>query len=120
MRMAANAIFSFSHIPLRVASILGTITLCLGLFYAAYILLAWCFGGTIERGWTGMMMAVLILGGVQLLCLGIIAEYLGRVPRPVLPFDYAVTQSAALAGGSLIHETDVPTLGRSSDAPAHS
>lgn len=83
MRMAVNAILSFSHVPLRVASILGLVTLCMGLVYAVYILAAWCAGWTIERGWTGMMMAVLILGGVQLLCLGIIAEYLGRVYEEV-------------------------------------
>lgn len=78
-RMAFNAIVSFSHIPLRMASILGMATLLLALVYAAYILFAWAAGKPIERGWTGMMMTVLFLGGVQLLCLGIIAEYLGRV-----------------------------------------
>lgn len=79
MRMAFNAIVSFSHLPLRVASVMGLATLLLGLAYALYILAAWVAGKRIEPGWTGMMMAVLLLGGVQLLCLGIIAEYLGRV-----------------------------------------
>jgi dolichol-phosphate mannosyltransferase len=78
-RMALHAVVSFSHVPLRMASILGLATLLMALAYAVYILFAWAAGKPIERGWTGMMMAVLFLGGVQLLCLGIIAEYLGRV-----------------------------------------
>jgi polyisoprenyl-phosphate glycosyltransferase len=81
--MAFHAILSFSLIPLRIASLLGMLTLLLGLVYAVFILYAWCTGGRLERGWTGMMMTVLVLGGVQLLCLGIIAEYLGRVYEEV-------------------------------------
>ncbi len=83
LRMALNAVIAFSFIPLRIASLLGLVALLLGLTYAVYILGAWCVGARIERGWTGMMMAVLMLGGVQLLCLGIIAEYLGRVYEEV-------------------------------------
>jgi glycosyltransferase involved in cell wall biosynthesis len=79
LRMALDAVLSFSMIPLRLASILGLLTLLLGLAYAVFILVSWIVGRPIEPGWTGMMMTILILGGVQLLCLGIIAEYLGRV-----------------------------------------
>ncbi len=83
LRMALNAILSFSHVPLRIASLLGLVTLLLGLAYAVFILHAWWTGKGIERGWTGIMMTVLVLGGVQLICLGIIAEYLGRVYEEV-------------------------------------
>ncbi|MBN1490698.1 MAG: glycosyltransferase, partial [Phycisphaerae bacterium] len=83
LRMVLNAVLSFSHVPLRLASLLGLCTLTLGLAYAVYILVARFAGVPIERGWTGMMMTVLILGGVQLLCLGIMAEYLGRVYEEV-------------------------------------
>lgn len=78
-RMALNAVLSFSSLPLRVASVLGLLTLCLGMIYGVYILFALAFGRHIEPGWTGLMMTILILGGVQLLCLGIIAEYIGRI-----------------------------------------
>ena len=78
-RMAINAILSFSIIPLRLASMLGILTLLAGFFYGLYILYARCAGWPIERGWTALIMTILILGGVQLICLGIIAEYLGRV-----------------------------------------
>ncbi len=78
-RMALNAILAFSSIPLRIASVLGLITLLAGLVYAVYILYAKLAGWPIEPGWTALIMTVLILGGVQLLCLGIIAEYIGRI-----------------------------------------
>jgi len=78
-RMALHAVLSFSRIPLRAASLLGFCTLLLGFVYAAYILYAFLAGWPIERGWTALMMTILILGGVQLICLGIIAEYIGCI-----------------------------------------
>jgi len=77
-QLALNGVLAFSFVPLRAAAVLGLITLVLGILYAAYILFAY-LGGKSMPGWTGTMMAILILGGVQLLCLGLIAEYIGRV-----------------------------------------
>jgi len=99
-RMALHAILSFSRIPLRVASVMGLMTLLLGLLYAAYILYSKLRpGGTVE-GWTATMMVILILGGVQLLSLGVIAEYIGQIydevkRRPV----YVVTQALGFGKG---------------------
>jgi dolichol-phosphate mannosyltransferase len=78
-RMALHAVLSFSIIPLRAASLLGFCTLLLGFVYAAYIFYAFLAGWPLERGWTTLIMTILILGGVQLICLGIIAEYIGRI-----------------------------------------
>ncbi len=78
-RMAMYAVLAFSSIPLRLAAVLGMATLGAGLLYALYILFAWVTGQHLEKGWPALIMTVLILGGVQLLCLGIIAEYIGRI-----------------------------------------
>lgn len=78
-RMAMNAVLSFSIIPLRMAAVLGLMTLGAGLLYGVYILVAIVAGKHVEPGWTALIMTVLVLGGVQLLCLGIIAEYIGRI-----------------------------------------
>ncbi len=78
-RMALDAVLSFSSIPLRMASVLGMITLLAGLAYAGYILFARLAGWPIEPGWTALILTILVLGGVQLLSLGIIAEYIGRI-----------------------------------------
>ncbi len=78
LRMALNGVLAFSFVPLRLAAVLGLVTLSLGLVYAIYILVRYVSGYNVP-GWTGTMMAILFLGGVQLLCLGVIAEYVGRV-----------------------------------------
>lgn len=77
-RMAFNAVLAFSNLPLRIVSILGMATLVLALLYGTYTLYAWARGNNVP-GWTGSMIVVLVLGGVQLLCLGVIAEYIGRI-----------------------------------------
>jgi dolichol-phosphate mannosyltransferase len=78
LRLVLYAVLSFSSIPLRMAAVLGLLTLCAGLVYAVFILSSFFAGKNVE-GWTGLMMTVLILCGVQLLCIGVIAEYIGRV-----------------------------------------
>lgn len=104
-RMAMNAILSFSSIPLRLASVLGMITLGGGLCYAAYILFAKIAGWPIEPGWTALILTVLVLGGVQLLCLGIIAEYIGRIFEEVKHRPLYVVRE--LIGGSRKPQPDV-------------
>jgi polyisoprenyl-phosphate glycosyltransferase len=80
-QMALNAILSFSNVPLRMASLAGLLTILAGCGYAVFILYRYLFGDSqlIQPGWTALILTVLILGGVQLLCLGIIAEYIGRI-----------------------------------------
>jgi glycosyltransferase involved in cell wall biosynthesis len=78
-RMAFNAVLAFSNVPLRIASLLGVVILVLAMLYGVYILYCWSFGRPLEPGWTALIMTVLILGGVQLVSLGLIAEYIGRI-----------------------------------------
>lgn len=79
VRMAVNAVLAFSSMPLRVAAVMGICTLVLGFLYAVYVLYAYVAGIPMEKGWASLLIAILLLGGVQLLCLGIIAEYIGRI-----------------------------------------
>lgn len=80
-QMALNAVLSFSNLPLRMASLAGMITILAGCCYAVFILYTYLFGDAsrLERGWTALIMSILIIGGVQLVSLGIIAEYIGRI-----------------------------------------
>lgn len=78
LRFASDGIISFSVRPLRVAMFAGT--LCAGLACAG-IIWALCvrlLGHTWVQGWTATIIAVLFLGGVQLICTGILGEYIGR------------------------------------------
>jgi dolichol-phosphate mannosyltransferase len=78
-RMALYAVLAFSNIPLRIASFLGLVTIGIALIYAVFIMISYVSGRPIEPGWTGIMMTILFMGGVQLLCLGVMAEYIGRI-----------------------------------------
>lgn len=76
--LAADAITGFSVKPLRLASWLGLITAALGILVLLYTLISWAFFSTVS-GWTSVMTAVLLLGSAQLMVLGVIGEYLGRM-----------------------------------------
>lgn len=78
LRFAADAITGFSVAPLRVASTLGVTVGLLGLSGLVYALASWLCGDTVS-GWTSVIAAILLLGGLQLLVLGVIGEYLGRL-----------------------------------------
>jgi glycosyltransferase involved in cell wall biosynthesis len=74
-----DAIVSFSSLPLRVASLLGFLFSFFGLLYLTYVVAARLFTDNTVAGWTSVVATVLVLGGVQLLCIGIIGQYLGRM-----------------------------------------
>ena len=76
---ALEGITSFSTAPLRIATYLGLLTAALALAFALKVVLkAWLVGDPVA-GWPTMMAVILFLGGVQLIALGLIGEYLGRI-----------------------------------------
>ena len=77
-KLAFDAIFSFSYLPLRISTLLGLTISLAGLLYALFLVVQ-RITGHFEGGWTTVVVSVLVLGGVQLVMLGIIGEYLGRV-----------------------------------------
>jgi glycosyltransferase involved in cell wall biosynthesis len=79
VRFAADAIVSFSFAPLRLATGLGLVVSAFSFAYAVYAVLARLFGWDVVHGWASLMVAVVFLGGVQLVSLGIIGEYVGRI-----------------------------------------
>jgi dolichol-phosphate mannosyltransferase len=78
MRFAIDAISGFSIMPLRLASYLGFICSLFGLFLLGYTVHSYLTGIAIQ-GWTTLMGVVLVLGSAQLIVLGVIGEYLGRL-----------------------------------------
>jgi glycosyltransferase involved in cell wall biosynthesis len=82
-RLAFNAVTSFSTVPLRLATYLGILSSGIGLFYAFYFLYKKIFYGIPVLGYASIIVAVVFVGGIQLLILGIIGEYLGRVYQEV-------------------------------------
>lgn len=79
LRLASDGITSFTSTPLRVASGLGAGSIALGLAYLAYAIVSRIVVGDVPPGWTSLLAVILLLGGLQLLVLGVIGVYLGRV-----------------------------------------
>jgi polyisoprenyl-phosphate glycosyltransferase len=78
LRLAVDAVTGFSVVPLRIASYAGMIVGLLSVLMLSYSVGSWLFGAAVN-GWTSLASIVLILGSVQLLVLGTIGEYLGRL-----------------------------------------
>jgi dolichol-phosphate mannosyltransferase len=78
IKFAFDGITSFSTAPLKLATWCGYGASMLAFLYLASVFVQWMFGVTIQ-GWATIMVALLFLGGVQLICLGILGEYLGRI-----------------------------------------
>ena len=78
-RLAIDGIVSFSSLPLRVSSVLGVLFALVALAYGGWLVVRTIVHGVDVPGYASLMVVVLFLGGVQLLSLGVIGEYLGRM-----------------------------------------
>jgi polyisoprenyl-phosphate glycosyltransferase len=76
---ALEGVTSFSTAPLRLATYVGVATAVVAFVYAVWIIVKAVFLGDPVAGWPTMMSVILFLGGVQLVALGMIGEYLGRL-----------------------------------------
>lgn len=76
---AIDGITSFSSIPLKVSSYLGLFIALMAFIYALFLVVRTAIYGIDLPGYASLMVVVLFLGGIQLITLGVIGEYLGRV-----------------------------------------
>ena len=78
-KYAIDGIFSFSVIPLKVWSLIGLTTSILSLIYAVYIIIRTSFYGIDVPGYASLIVTILFLGGIQLIGIGVLGDYLGRI-----------------------------------------
>jgi polyisoprenyl-phosphate glycosyltransferase len=78
VRFAADAITAFSVVPLMASMTIGWVMAAVGFAFFVYSIVGWLMGVNLP-GWTSLMAAVGLLGGMQFLMLGIIGAYLGRL-----------------------------------------
>ncbi len=79
MRLALDGLTSFSSTPLRVATWIGTSASVVGLLGIVYAVVARLFTRSWVPGWAALFVGIMFMGGVQLLCLGVIGEYVGLI-----------------------------------------
>ena len=79
INLALNGIMSYTIAPLRIVSVIGLFVSLIAFIYLLYILITtWLYGDPVA-GYPTIMVTILFLGGIQLLGIGIVGEYLGRV-----------------------------------------
>ncbi len=76
---AIEGITSFSTVPLRLATYVGLLTACAAFVFGVFVFVKAVFYGDVVRGYPTLLLVILFLGGVQLMALGMIGEYLGRL-----------------------------------------
>jgi len=80
VRLALDGVVAFSLRPLRLATLLGLATSCIALVAAVWLIVARATGAIpVVEGWTSLMVLVLLLSGVQLVTIGALGEYIGRI-----------------------------------------
>jgi len=78
-QFAFDGITGFSNFPLKFASLSGIVVSVFAFAFIVYVLLAKLVWGQTITGWASMMVTILFLGGIQLLSIGIIGEYISRI-----------------------------------------
>lgn len=78
-----DAVLDASYLPIRFISLLGLITSALGVMYSVTIIFSWLRGETPFDGWAPLMIAILLVGGLIMVMLGVIGEYVWRINEEV-------------------------------------
>lgn len=78
LQLAFNGISSFSVKPITFITNLGAFIILLSLIAAIYAFISY-FTGNVEKGWTSLILSIWFIGGVQLLCIGLIGQYIGKI-----------------------------------------
>ena len=83
LSFAFDGISSFSIVPLRIITIIGFVIFLFSILISAWALSIKIFTDQAIPGWTSTVLPTYLLGGIQILCIGIIGEYLGKTYKEV-------------------------------------
>lgn len=101
IRLWLSAWINFSVLPLRLASALGAGLAALGVVFLAWVVSMWWVGEGPEAGWGWLMAGLLIFSGTQLVLLGLIGEYIGRMFLTVNQRPQSVVREVVRGGGKV-------------------
>lgn len=100
VKLAYDGIINFSDVPLKFITRLGLYTILLSLIYISFLIYKKLVIGTVPEGFTTIIIAISLFSGVQLICLGIVGEYLARIytqvkQRPISIVKEIITKGVA-------------------------
>lgn len=108
LKLVVDSVTSFSYVPIRFMSYLGFVVGVLGFLYAGFVVLNYVNGKPVE-GWSSLIVVVLLVGGVQMVMMGVLGEYLWRAldesrrrPRYIVE---ATTPAAPVLRTTPLHDT---------------
>lgn len=78
LKLSIDSFISFSYLPMRFMSLLGMLCTIFGLIYCADIVVSKTMKNIAVEGWSSLMIVILLIGGIQMIMLGILGEYLWR------------------------------------------
>ena len=79
LRHSLDGMTAFTVWPLRAVSLLGFAIACLAFLYGGYLTISYLLYGNDVSGWTSIVVAMMLVAGIQMLSLGVVGEYVGRV-----------------------------------------
>lgn len=93
VKLAGDGIFSFSYVPIRLITMSGVFVALFSFGYVARVLYKKLVSGEAILGWASTLTAILMLGGIQLITLGLLGEYIGRIYEEVKKRPYYIVGS---------------------------
>ncbi len=99
LALAVDGILSSSSKPLRFALPVGIVAITVSFIFGAYAVVSWFFVSRTPQGWASLMAAVAFFGGSQLVVLGILGEYLGRIYEQARGRPMFMVESVVRSGG---------------------
>jgi dolichol-phosphate mannosyltransferase len=99
IKLMMDSLLAFSDVLIRYMSIGGLITAFLGFAYAAWIIIKYYIFGVPVQGWASLIVAIFVIGGIQMMMLGVLGEYLWRTfdesrKRPRFVIEYRIGLNA--------------------------
>ena len=76
--LAWDGVTSLSMKPIRMITVLGVVVFCISIIMLIYSFVMWAIGNTVS-GWTSMTVSIWAIGGLQLLAIGVVGEYIGKI-----------------------------------------
>lgn len=74
-----EGIIDFSDVPLKIATFIGGLSCCLSILGILFVIIRALFFGDAVAGWPSLVSIILMIGGIQLFCLGIVGKYIGKI-----------------------------------------